>query len=86
MYTPEGNEAVKNMLTKIRREYKLDPRVRNRRTLREFIINTGYLKDLASVHPEVHDTEPRSHIANALDAICEFEGWSYDPWLPWELL
>lgn len=73
MYSEEGNQAVKRALSIIDSQV---PNCRNRRTLEAMA--QPILKEVAILHSEVYDTEPRGHIADHLDGICQREGWSYD--------
>ena len=86
MFTPEGNAAVSDMLAQIKATYASDPKVRNRRTLRNFVLPIFSEVAARPECAEITDTEPRSKIADALDAICSREGWAFDEWASWGLV
>jgi hypothetical protein len=77
MFSEEGNEAVARALTSIAIVSKDHTKVWNRYTLEQ--VARPVLEGVAKLHGEIYDTEPRGHIADFLDQLCEENGWAYDP-------
>ncbi len=78
MFTLDGNIAVANALDEILRLSYDRTKVWNRATLEAVAIPV--IDELAKEHGEVYDTEPRGHIGDFLNRICDANGWSYDRW------
>lgn len=78
MFTDEGNNAVARALAAISLQAQDHTKVWNRFTLEEAA--RPILEGVAKNHGEIYDTEPRGHIADFLDQLCEESGWAYDPY------
>lgn len=78
MYTDEGDRAVERALASISLATQDRTKVWNRDTLEA--VAKPFIEGVEKIHEEISDTEPRGHIADFLDNICEENGWAYDPW------
>lgn len=84
MYTTSGDAAVEAAVAHIQELAKDHTAVWNRDTLRTAA--QPLIREVAAKYPEVTDTEPRNHIAAALDAICEANGWAYSQYDGYDLV
>lgn len=78
MFSDEGNMAVARALQSIAIAASDHTKVWNRYTLEQAA--KPILEGVSKVHEEIWDTEPRGHIADFLDQLCEENGWAYDPY------
>lgn len=75
MYTNAGDNACRSLVNKINR--RIGSKVR---LTKEDIINEieAGIKKIQVKFPEVHDTEPRYHIARYIRKKCEEVGYNYE--------
>ncbi len=78
MFTYEGNKAVQHAIDKILRLSYDRTLVWNQATLEAVAIPV--IEEVAQLHGEVYDTEPRGHIGDFLKRICDANGWTFDRW------
>jgi len=71
MYTPEGNEAVGQMVQRVIADSQ---RLNCQRPAVIDAMRNG-IREVGKVHPEVRDTEPRGAIYDALDRYFDVQGW-----------
>ena len=74
MYTEEGNEACTQVFQNIYNtiwEDKFVTESELKKLIKEQIIQ------VASVHPEVHDTEPEWHFVDRINMSLETRGYNY---------
>lgn len=72
MFSERGNARVRQLVLTLVEAVR-EGRCSSRRQFLAAIQIT--VKSIALNHPEVHDTEPETWICEALDNLCEEEGW-----------
>lgn len=74
MFTPAGDRACESMVKSIKK--KILGKTRLTKEDIEKIYNEG-LDKVEAKHPEVHDTEPRWHIAKEISKALEEAGYRF---------